>query len=354
MMLRAEFTLQRREFSLEVGFEVPLSGVTVLFGPSGCGKTTLLRALAGLEPCQGRLRLGEECWQDGKRRLPTHRRRLGYVFQEASLFPHLSARGNLDYGWKRLPPAERQLAPQTVIDWLGLAPLLGHRAHELSGGQRQRVAIGRALLTSPRILLLDEPLSALDRAAKQEILPYLEELAAQSGVPIFYVTHAPEEVERLADRVILMERGRIKRIESLRDALTRPDSPLFVEEGAASILEGVIGPGLDDGRTPFDFGGQRLWLVKPLRRQPTRARLRILASDVSLSLAPLDGVSILNQLPMRIRRLHPAKEGRVLVSGELADGQGLLAEVSAYSAGQLRLAEGQGCYALIKAVALLS
>ncbi|WP_375058566.1 molybdenum ABC transporter ATP-binding protein [Zobellella sp. DQSA1] len=353
-MIRAAFHVRRTGFTFDVRFEQPLVGITALFGPSGCGKTTLLRAIAGLERCEGELVLGGLCYQSPQRFTPVHRRRFGYVFQEPSLFAHLSVEDNLNYGWKRLPAAERKLERQEVIDWLGLAPLLRHRAHELSGGQRQRVAIGRALLSSPRILLLDEPLSALDRVAKQEILPYLEGLASRAQVPIFYVTHAPEEVERLADRVIFMEQGRINRIESLRDALARPDSPLFVEEGAASILEGVIGQGLDDGRTPFDFGEQRLWLVKPLHRPVRRARLRILASDVSLSLTPLEGVSILNQLPMRISRVHPVKEGRVLVSGDLADGQGLLAEVSAYSAGQLRLAEGQGCYALIKAVALLT
>ncbi|GAA3526369.1 molybdenum ABC transporter ATP-binding protein [Zobellella aerophila] len=354
MTIQAAFYLQRRNFVLDVDMELPLEGVTALFGPSGCGKTSLLRAMAGLERCRGRLRLGEQCWQDDGYFMPTYKRELGYVFQEASLFAHLSVQGNLEYGWKRLPPAARTVAQADVIDWLGLAPLLKHRASELSGGQRQRVAIGRALLTSPRLLLLDEPLSALDRQAKREILPLLEGLAARTRVPIFYVTHAPEEVERLADRVVFMRDGQIRHIDSLRQALSRPDSPLFVDEGAVSIIEGTVGESLPDGRTPFTFNGLCLWLVKPLRQPVTRARLRILASDVSLSLHPLPDVSILNQLALTIIRVYPAREGRVLVAGKLADGQPLLAEISAYSAVLLGLAEGQQVYALIKAVALLT
>ncbi|WP_116473558.1 molybdenum ABC transporter ATP-binding protein [Zobellella maritima] len=354
MNIRAAFHLQRRNFTLDVDMALPLEGVTALFGPSGCGKTTLLRAMAGLERCRGRLHLGEQCWQDGNYFMPTYQRELGYVFQEASLFTHLSVRGNLEYGWKRLPPAARKVSQAEVIDWLGLAPLLKHRATELSGGQRQRVAIGRALLTSPRLLLLDEPLSALDRQAKREILPLLEGLAARARVPIFYVTHAPEEVERLADRVVFMEDGHIRRIDSLKQALSRPDSPLFMEEGAVSIVEGQVGESLADGRTPFTFNGLCLWLIKPVRSPVTRARLRILASDVSLSLHPLPDVSILNQLAMTLTRVYPAREGRVLVAGTLGDGQPLLAEISAYSAQQLSLTEGKQVYALIKAVALLT
>ncbi|GGO77307.1 molybdenum import ATP-binding protein ModC [Marinobacterium nitratireducens] len=353
MNIDATFRLRRGGFELDVVFSLPLQGVTAIFGPSGCGKTTLLRALAGLESVDGHCRLGERVWQQGRQRLPTHRRTLGYVFQEASLFPHLSVEDNLLYGWKRLPAERRRIVPGEVVEWMGLADLLRRPATELSGGQRQRVAIGRALLTSPEVLLLDEPLSALDRQARQQILPYLEQLSAESGVPMFYVTHAADEVERLADRVIFMAHGRIERTESLQQALGRADSPLFVDEGAASILEGKVGATLADGRTPFLCRGLRLWLVRPLRRAVTRARLRILASDVSLALRPLGDISIVNQLELRISRIDPPVDGRVLVCGLLADGQQLSAEISAYSAAQLKLHEGQQVYALIKAVALL-
>ncbi|NVK43224.1 MAG: molybdenum ABC transporter ATP-binding protein [Oceanospirillaceae bacterium] len=352
-MLDAAFRLSRDNFDLDVAFNLPLSGVTALFGPSGSGKTTLLRALAGLEVVDGHCRLGDRIWLQGRRSVPTYKRSLGYVFQEASLFPHLSVEANLLYGWQRLPQARRHIGRDDVVEWLGLSDLLERQATQLSGGQRQRVAIGRALLTSPDILLLDEPLSALDRQAKQQILPYLEQLAAESGVPLFYVTHAAEEVERLADRVIFMSAGRIERIEGLQQALSRPDSPLFVEEGAASIIEGDVGETLADGRTPFDFNGLRLWLVRPLHRSLTRARLRILASDVSLALGPVADISIVNQLPLRIEHIRETVDGRVLVGGVLADGQHLAAEISAYSATQLELSRGQQVYALVKAVALL-
>ncbi|MCT7655441.1 TOBE domain-containing protein [Oceanimonas sp. NS1] len=202
--------------------------------------------------------------------------------------------------------------------------------------------------------MLDEPLSALDTQAKREILPWIEGLSARAGVPVFYVTHAPDEVERLADRVIFMARGRTTQVEPLQQAMARPDSPLFVEQGAASILEGTLEAELEDGRTPFAFNGQTLWLVHARRQGGERARVRIQASDVSLALAPVAGVSILNQLPLRLVALHQLGEGRVLVDGKLDGGQRLLAEVSAWSARQLGLHQGMACYALIKAVALVN
>ncbi|WMC09435.1 molybdenum ABC transporter ATP-binding protein [Oceanimonas pelagia] len=349
-MIKARFQLSRPGFCLDAAFEQPSSGVTALFGPSGCGKTTLLRCLAGLERADG------ELWLNGANlhRLPVHRRRFGYVFQEASLFTHLSVRNNLLYGWRRLPKGQSRPDFDEIVGWLGLEPLLEQGTASLSGGQRQRVAIGRALLTAPRLLLLDEPLSALDSRAKREILPWIEGLSARAGVAVFYVTHAPDEVERLADRVIFMEQGRTTRMETLQQAMARPDSPLFVELGAASMLEGELGTGLADGRTPFVFHGQTLWLVHARRPGGERVRVRIQASDVSLALAPVGGVSILNQLPVRVLALHDMGEGRVLVDGELNGGQRLLAEVSAWSANQLKLHQGMHCYALIKAVALVN
>ncbi|MDP5290849.1 molybdenum ABC transporter ATP-binding protein [Oceanimonas sp. CHS3-5] len=349
-MIRARFQLARPGFRLDAAFEQAPNGVTALFGPSGCGKTTLLRCLAGLERADGELLLNGENLHG----LPVHKRRFGYVFQEASLFAHLSVRDNLLYGWRRLPKGVSRPDVNEVVGWLGLTHLLEQGAASLSGGQRQRVAIGRALLTAPRLLLLDEPLSALDTQARREILPWIEGLSAQAGVPVFYVTHAPDEVERLADRVIFMERGRTTRTEPLQQAMARPDSPLFVEQGAASMLEGKLDAELADGRTPFVFNGQTLWLIHARRPGGERARVRIEASDVSLALAPVNGVSILNQLPLRLMALHEQGEGRVLVDGELNGGQRLLAEVSAWSASQLGLHQGMHCYALIKAVALVN
>jgi len=212
MSIQAKFRLQRGGFLLDAGFEAPSSGVTAVLGPSGCGKTTLLRCISGLERApEGVLSVQGELWQDsaGGVFLPVHRRPLGYVFQEASLFPHLSVHGNLEYGWKRTQE-ERRVGFDEAVALTGIEGLLQRRPEGLSGGERQRVAIARALLTSPRLLLMDEPLSALDQASKGEILPYLERLHEQLTMPILYVSHALEEVARLADHLVLMEEGRVR------------------------------------------------------------------------------------------------------------------------------------------------
>jgi molybdate transport system ATP-binding protein len=207
-VLAAAFAGTLGGFSLDVDFEAPLAGVTALVGPSGSGKTTVLRCIAGLERLAGRLSVAGEVWQDGRRFLPTWRRPIGYVFQEASLFAHLPVRGNLAYGLKRAGAGDITLAD--VTDLLGLAPLLDRSTQRLSGGERQRVAMARALLSQPKLLLMDEPLAGLDQEAKDEILPYLERLAAARTLPILYVSHDEAEVARLADRTIRMRKGRVE------------------------------------------------------------------------------------------------------------------------------------------------
>ena len=194
-------------FRLDAGFEVPAAGVTAVFGPSGSGKTTLLRCIAGLERLQGRVAVRGEVWQDARSFLPPHRRPVGYVFQEPSLLPHLSVRGNLEFGLKR--SAGGRLGLEEVVGFLGLRPLLGRGVLKLSGGERQRVAIGRALLSQPRLLLMDEPLAGLDSAAKAEILSYLQRLHQLMDIPVLYVSHDAAEVARLTDRLLLMQGGRI-------------------------------------------------------------------------------------------------------------------------------------------------
>ncbi|HRJ24667.1 MAG TPA: molybdenum ABC transporter ATP-binding protein, partial [Thauera sp.] len=241
-MLSVRALLQRTGFTLDIDAALPLAGVTALFGRSGCGKTSLLRVIAGLDRAAGaEVRFGDALWQYGRHFVPLHRRRIGLVFQEHSLLPHLGVRDNLLYGYRRTPPAERRLHLQEVVDMLDIGELLDRSIDRLSGGQRQRVSLGRALLTSPRLMLLDEPLSALDTATKREIMPFLSRLAAEAGMPIVMVSHAPDEVERLADRVVFMHAGRIERIETLRQALARADSPLFADAGAVSVLEGLPG-----------------------------------------------------------------------------------------------------------------
>lgn len=376
-MLSVRALLQRTGFTLDVDAALPLAGVTALFGRSGCGKTSLLRVIAGLDRAAGaEVRFGDAVWQYGRHFVPLHRRRIGLVFQEHSLLPHLGVRDNLLYGYRRTPPAERRLHLQEVVDMLDIGELLDRSIDRLSGGQRQRVSLGRALLTSPRLMLLDEPLSALDTATKREIMPFLSRLAAEAGMPIVMVSHAPDEVERLADRVVFMHAGRIERIETLRQALARADSPLFADAGAVSVLEGLPGAAGAHGLRAFGPEGARLWLSASAAvagegqadealsaEQPADGtaapsprrlqRLRILARDVSLALDDPTRISIQNHLRVTIERIDTHAPGRALVSCRMADGQLLLAEVTPWSVAQLGLAPGQQVYALIKSVALL-
>lgn len=358
MMLKVRANWRRDAFELDVDFELPAEGVTALFGRSGCGKTSLLRIIAGLERLRGaEVSLGGQPWQQGRLFVPLHRRRIGLVFQEHSLLPHLSVRDNLLYGYRRTPQAERRLHLAEVAALLGIADLLDRSIDRLSGGQRQRVSLGRALLTSPRLLLLDEPLSALDTQTKREIMPFLSRLAGESGVPMIMISHAPDEVERLADRVVFMREGRIDRIETLREALSRPDSPLFDDEGAVSVIEGTIGEANRHGLRPFSTETARLWLstaaAGPQAPDGAVRRLRVVARDVSLALDDPSRISIQNHLRVTIERIDAVASGRALVACRLADAQLLLAEVTPWSVTQLGLSPGQQVFALIKSVALM-
>lgn len=367
----AQLKLERGEFSLDVDLLLPGRGVSALFGPSGSGKTTLLRSLAGLERgASGRVCVNGEVWQEdgkdagaGARFVPTHRRALGYVFQEAALLPHLSVRANLEFGQKRIPPAERRVDSKldldTVIGWLGLEALLERRdVNALSGGERQRVAIGRALLASPRLLLMDEPLSALDADSRQEILPYLEGLHDVLDVPLIYVSHAYDEVARLADHVVLLDRGRVLASDALHAVEARLDLPLALAEQAGATLEATVGEHADaDALTRLDFPGGALWVGRLARPLGARVRARVLARDVSLALTPAPDSSILNVLSARIEALSEDGEGRVelrLRLGESTecDESRLLARITRRSARQLALTVGQPVFAQIKSVAL--
>jgi molybdate transport system ATP-binding protein len=354
--LQLQALLQRQDFTLDLDLKLPEHGVTALFGASGSGKTTVLRILAGLEPAaRGRICVQGEVWQDSAKNLfkPVHQRALGYVFQEASLFEHLNVQDNLHFGFKRAPVQERKQGWNDTLALLGIDHLLKRWPHELSGGERQRVAIARALATSPRLLLLDEPLAALDRARKAEILPYLEQLQKQLALPIIFVTHAVEEVTRLADRVIFMANGRVERVEALRDALARPDSPLFDEEGPVSVLQGSLQPNDEHGLAAFGNTTLQLRLSLPADAKASASRLRVLARDVSLATVQPQSLSILNQLPITIKAIHPGAPGRVTVVCQLVDGQTLLAEITHYSCEMLKLTVGMQVFALIKSVALM-
>jgi molybdate transport system ATP-binding protein len=354
--LSIQAVLQRPGFTLDMAFTLPASGITALFGTSGSGKTTALRVLAGLEPqAQGRICVQGEVWQDSAQGIfkPVHQRALGYVFQEASLFDHLNVQGNVQYGFRRTPTTQRRQNWSDTLELLGITHLLQRWPHELSGGERQRVAIARALASSPRLLLLDEPLAALDRARKADILPYLERLQQQLALPVLLVTHAIDEVVRLADRVIFMADGRTAPAVSLQDALARPDSPLFDDEGPVSVLQGELQVADSDGLSAFVHGALRFRLSLPPGTQASATRLRVLARDVSLATIQPQALSILNQLPVTITALHAGNGARVTVECQLADGQTLLAEITRYSCQTLALQPGQAVWALVKSVALM-
>ena len=354
VMIEGELNLKKGGFELRSGpFAFAAEGVSVLFGRSGSGKSTLLRAIAGLDPdTRGQLAFKGETWQNQAWRLPTTRRDIGFVFQEAALFAHLNVRGNLAYALQRAP-ASAAGALDKLAGRVGISHLLDQAVTTLSGGERQRVAIARALLSQPRLLCMDEPLSALDWRAKAELLALIDALAQETGIPVLYITHAPQEVERLASRVIFMADGRIERVESLREALARPGSELFDEEGPVSVLQGSLQAPDETGLASFGNAALRLRLSLAPAARPSAKRLRVLARDVSLATVQPQGLSILNQLPITIAALHPGGQGRVTVACTLADGQPLLAEITAYSCQALALAPGMQAFALIKSVALM-
>ena len=354
MTIDAHFQLEREHFRLDATFSVPARGITALFGPSGCGKTTLLRAIAGLEnDADGRFRIGDTVWQDGTRCLPTHQRALGYVFQEASLFDHLPVRGNLEYGFKRIAADQRHIPFEQAVELLGLESLLQRHSSQLSGGERQRVAIARALLTSPQLLLMDEPLAALDHSRKQEILPFFERLHAELDIPMIYVSHAPDEVARLADYLVLLENGRVQACGPIAEMLTRTDLPLAHNHDAEAIIDATVTAlDADYHLATVSFPGGNISIAEQNLTVGEKVRLRILARDVSLTLKHQTDTSILNIIPVTITALSEESTSQFLVKLDAA-GIPLLARVTRKSADALKLAPGKPVFAQVKSVALL-
>ena len=308
--IRAAFKGTLGKFTLDAAFTAPSAGVTALFGPSGCGKTVVLRCIAGLQRFQdGAFEIDGDVWQNRRGLfLPTHRRPLGYVFQEASLFPHLSVRKNLLFGAPRGGGAKAGIDFDEVVDLLGVKTLLDRSPSNLSGGERQRVGIGRALLSQPKLLLMDEPLSALDRATKSEILPFLERLRDRLSLPIIYITHDFTEVERLADHVVLMRKGQIIAAGPLAQLQSDPLLPLAAAQDAAVSLNGVVES--YDGRyglLTLAVPGGRFTAPAPQASIGEHRRINIVAEDVSLSREPPGPSSILNVLPARIVSANPAR-----------------------------------------------
>jgi len=355
--IKARFRGTLGRFRLDVDFTVPATGVTGLFGPSGCGKTTVLRCLAGLTKLdEGYLAIGETVWQDGAQFLPPHRRPVGYVFQEPRLFAHLSVLDNLRYGLSRAKGTPA-ITLDPVVALLGIETLLARAPATLSGGERQRIAVGRALLSQPRLLLMDEPLSALDRDAKQEILPYLEALSGALALPIIYVSHAIGEIERLCDHLLLMTKdGRIEAEGPLGALLTDLSLSLARAPEASAVLSVTV-VRYDAVYDLSTCAVARLPVLVPgaLGAEGTVRRVRVRASDVSLAKARPEGTSVLNILPARILSAEPARPNQMLVLLALAgaaETERLLCSITRKSWDELGLEVGAAIFAQIKGMAL--
>ncbi|MDB6052307.1 MAG: Molybdenum transport ATP-binding protein ModC [Pseudomonas sp.] len=348
------------DFTLDVHLALPGRGVTALYGHSGSGKTTCLRCIAGLERAKtGFIQINDEIWQDSSNGifLAPHKRALGYVFQEASLFPHLSVRGNLEFGLRRIAHQPCKVELKHATELLGIDHLLDRRPDKLSGGERQRVAIARALLTRPRLLLLDEPLAALDAKRKSEILPYLERLHDELDIPMLYVSHSQDEVARLADHIVLLSKGKALASGPIGETLARLDLPLAMGDDAGVVIEGIV--------SAYDADYQLLTVRLPGSDMTVRVahapmgigktlRFKVQAKDVSLNLQPDGQSSILNSLQVSVTGEVPADNAAHVLVRLDAAGIPILARVTRYSRDQLRLYPGQQLWAQIKSVAVLA
>lgn len=349
MTLDLDFSMQQGAFALTVSRAVPTDGVTAIFGPSGAGKSTLLRAIAGFAPTQGQIRFGDEVWEDGQRFVPPHRRRVGFVFQEPRLFTHLTVAGNLGYAARR---AGQMAAVPSTINRFGLEPLLRRHPAHLSGGEAQRVALARTLLAAPRLLLMDEPLSSLDATRRDEILPYIEQLRDEARVPILYVSHALNEVVRLATQVLALTDGRVVAMGPTAAVLADAHAaPAFGGETPGSLIDAQLVAQEADGLSRLRFGGGEL--LVPALRFPVGAAVRLLVAprDVMIATARPEAVSALNILPATIVSLTQVDPGVVMVTLSCGGTQ-LVARVTTRSVAALGLGPGTACHAILKSVAL--
>lgn len=345
-------------FYLDVAFHTPKSGINVLFGPSGCGKTSILRAIAGLHHFNGKVIIGGEIWQNEHCFMPVYKRKIGYIFQEASLFSHLNVRKNLCYAFD-VKNKNSAAYFEEVVSLLNLTQLINRLPHNLSGGERQRVAIGRALLSSPDVLLMDEPLSALDMTTRDDILPFIERLRDHLKLPIFYVTHDSYEVERLADTLILIKQGKILGTGNLQDLQADITLPLAYQRNAAVNLDAhIIDWNKNTGLCTLNVAG--VHFLTPLAQRPynNKMRLRIGASDVSINLEKAHHSSILNNLEAVILSKTQLNNHEILLSLGLTSHDNrskvlILCRISQYSWQHLNLNIGMTVFAQIKGIALL-
>jgi len=354
---RIKLNLSRPDFTLAVDLTLPAHGISVLFGSSGSGKTSILRCVAGLERASNSLiRINGEVWQDDQARLflPTWQRPLGYVFQEASLFEHLDVQHNLQYGLRSNKSPTAGAALSDAIELLGIGELLKRRVHQLSGGERQRVAIARALATRPRLLLLDEPLTGLDYSRRQDILPWLEKMRDELRIPMLYVTHSADEAARLADQLVVLERGQVLAAGPTTEVMSAIASPLAAGEEAGALLEGTISERDQQWHLArVAFAGGSLWLRDTGLPLGKKVRLRVLARDVSIATEEPSQTSIQNHLPCVIESVvadsHPSQALLRLSCGESV----LLARVTRRAVDTLGLHEGKAAWAQVKSVALI-
>ena len=351
------------ELTVDLSFVAPMHGITALFGPSGSGKTTILRGIAGLIHLRGRVVVGGEVWQDDAARIfrRPHERSVGYVFQEASLFPHLSVRGNLTYGRDRARAAGApdDVRLDDVVEFLKLGAMLDRAPARLSGGERQRVAVGRALLAQPKLLLMDEPLAALDAGSKEEILPYLEALHEQLQVPALYVSHDLAEVQRLADTIVLLDKGKVLASGPLADVLTDVNLPSARRPDASAVLDAEVGS--YDARygltaVAVAVAGGSLLVPGRIGEPGAHRRIRIAAADVSLAAERPSQTTITNILPALLVDLRPLDDAQmnvVLHLGEHGEGARILARVTRRSVELLGLQPQQTVFAQVKAVSMI-
>lgn len=348
---------------LDIDTKIPASGVTVIFGHSGSGKTSLLRCIAGLEKAeQGKVSIHknswQETWQDTDYFLPVHKRSIGYVFQEASLFPHLTAQKNLTYAIKRSDQAVSAEFYQRVIGVMGIESILTHYPNQLSGGERQRIAIARALLIQPRLLLMDEPLAALDHQRKQEIIPYLERLHQSFDIPIIYVSHSMDEVARLADYILVLDQGKVIAKGGLTEVFSRINLPQRLEDESGVILNGhIIEKDSEWQLIKIAFANSHIWipdsgdiLSEPLGKS---VRIRILAKDVSLSLSNHDDTSIVNRILVTVIDIKSDQDSAMSLVRLKMGNEFLVAKMTKKSVHHLELTPGIQAWAQVKSVALV-
>lgn len=342
-------------FDLDCAFSMPASGVTIIFGPSGCGKSTLLNCIAGLEKSDIAYAMVDDVIFDDKKKnihVPAFQRKVGYVFQDSRLFPHMNVVDNLFYGFNRVKQSERALETDKIIKKFALEKLLAFYPHQLSGGQKQRVALARAILSKPRLLILDEPLSALDYASKQELLPYLQTICKTYDLPIIYVSHDLKEVLQLGDSIVLMENGKVVDKGDLVDLCVT--QPLLTEqEGASFILKGeVLKVNEEEKISTVNCQGSELYLSGTLLSENQQVRILVHATDVSLSLNKVENSSILNILPVEVSKIHKEKNGKHVVECLLGKTK-ILSIISIRSLYKLNIKQGLKLFAQFKATAMV-